>query len=231
MLSQLIKTIRMSYICLKYTNRLKSIQDYQYNRLNKEKFDFTQESLNYLKISTKTILPNNRNPFKDDEQYLFIINHRSLLDIIIIENFLSFFKKESTNNFWIAKEELKKMFIFGSFFREVKSNIFIDRESSSSTKKMLKDIKHIIQKGNSNICIFPEGTRNKTNKKILEFKGGAELISKMNKLKVVNIYINANTANLLKDRISNREIEIFIDTPHNDYDNIENLYKNFINKI
>ena len=45
----------------------------------------------------------------------------------------------------------------------------------------------------SSICIFPEGTRNKTEKTLLDFKEGVRIISRKNRLPIVPVYIRTQS--------------------------------------
>lgn len=231
-INKLKKIYFLSKLTLKYIKILRTVKENEYKKLNDIKYQFTEDFLNFLNIDLKIHLNNNLgNPIQNNNN-LFIINHRSLLDIVVIENILYHLKPKEINNFWIAKKELKKVFLLGSFFTEVKSNIFIDREDPSSSKEMFKICKEKIKEGNSNICIFPEGTRNKTSEIILPFKKGADLLAKMNKMNVIPIYISNNTSDILINKNSNEKIILDVYIGNNlNFENLEYEYKKFIDNI
>jgi len=112
----------------------------------------------------------------DPEAKLLLINHQSLLDIVILED------KYPKNIAWVAKKELEQMRFFGQIITLPKM-IILDREDRrKSLVKLFKDVKERLLDGRV-IAIFPEGTRG-DGKKLLPFKSGAKLIAEKLDLKV-----------------------------------------------
>ncbi|MDH5767316.1 MAG: 1-acyl-sn-glycerol-3-phosphate acyltransferase, partial [Gammaproteobacteria bacterium] len=103
-------------------------------------------------------------------QYLLISNHRSIIDPCIIE---VAFKNTNIFGLWVSKKELYNSFFFGKFVRN-SGTILLDRESSHMGQ-FFKAIKEGLNQGSS-IFVFPEGTRNKENTELAEFKEGSQLI-------------------------------------------------------
>ena len=68
------------------------------------------------------------------------------------------------------------------------------------------DIKNGLKEGSS-ICIFPEGTRNKTEQDLMEFKNGFRIIALKNKLPILPVYIKTNTSYTLKQALHNSDKE------------------------
>jgi len=64
------------------------------------------------------------------------------------------------------------------------------------------DIKESVKEGAS-IYIFPEGTRNKSEKALGEFLGGAQLIAVKNRLPIVPVFIRTNVNEVLKSALQN----------------------------
>jgi len=93
------------------------------------------------------------------ENTLFISNHISYLDIIILNSVYPFA--------FVAKSEIAKWPIIGSLTRSV-DTIFLDRNNPFAIKKLSKKIDDKINKGDS-VLIFPEGTTS-NGEEILEFK-------------------------------------------------------------
>ena len=111
----------------------------------------------------------------DPEANMLMINHQSLLDIIVLEYL-------HTNNIsWIAKKEIGDIPWFGNILK-LPNMIQVQRESKTSLVKLLKDSKEALET-NRTIAIFPEGTRGK-GKKLRKFKAGAKIIASKFKLKV-----------------------------------------------
>lgn len=110
---------------------------------------------------------------------LLLINHQSLLDIVVLEDLCS------KNISWIAKKELGELPIFKILIKKSKM-IYIDR-SPKGLVKLLKEAKERL-KENRILAIFPEGTRSNT-QKLLKFKVGAKILVEKLKLKVQPVVI------------------------------------------
>lgn len=112
---------------------------------------------------------------EDPKAQIFLVNHQSDLDIVIME---SISKKDIT---WVAKKELFDMPFFGLALK-LPQDIAVERESKTSLVKLLRDAKTAIKKGRV-ITMFPEGTRS-PKEKMLPFKSGAKVLADANSLVV-----------------------------------------------
>lgn len=130
-------------------------------------------------------------------QYLIISNHRSIIDPLIVEIALN---NKGINSLWIAKKELYNSFFFGTFTRNA-GTILLDR-GSKKMSVFFKEIKTNVAQGYS-ICIFPEGTRNKDDSLLSEFKEGSQIIAMKNRLKILPVFIKTNTNEVLMEAIQN----------------------------
>ncbi|MCW9026905.1 MAG: 1-acyl-sn-glycerol-3-phosphate acyltransferase, partial [Thiovulaceae bacterium] len=159
-----------------------------FKQLSNDRQAYANSILNYLNIEIHTY-----GDIPRENHKLYTINHRSLLDIIVME---SIFSKHNKSGLWIAKEELFNAF-YGEFFK-YSGNISVDIENKKGLISFFKKIKYSLHKDNDiNIYIFPEGERNKTNN-ILKFQSGAQKIAKSNKLGIVPVYINDSLENVLR---------------------------------
>ena len=115
----------------------------------------------WSKIQNKKILP------KKGEKMIIVCNHQSNWDVVVL--FLSLPYKIR----FIGKKELANN-KFTKWFWKKLGVILIDRENVSidSMKEILRALKN-----NEIIMIFPEGTRNRTDNFLLDFKQGAEVIA------------------------------------------------------
>lgn len=111
----------------------------------------------------------------DPDAQMIILNHQSLLDIIIIE------ATYPKNIAWVAKKEIENMRFFGQVIT-LSDMISINREDKKSLLKLFSDCKTKLEEGRV-IAIFPEGTRG-DGKTIAPFKAGTKLIASKLKLKV-----------------------------------------------
>jgi 1-acyl-sn-glycerol-3-phosphate acyltransferase len=184
---------------------------------------YSEIQLNALKIKVKVL---NREKIPEDGQYLVICNHRGIIDPPILEMAL-----KDTNIFgvWVSKKELYTSPFFGLFVRNAGS-ILLDREKSqmsgffSDTKKAVKE--------NSSIFIFPEGTRNKSEESLIEFKEGFRIIALKNRLPILPVYIRSHTnkalGNALNDSTKEQTLEVefgnLID--YKEREDIQKIYKN-----
>jgi len=121
---------------------------------------------------------------------MIIMNHQSLIDIIIIEHI------HSKHLAWVAKKEIADLFLFGHIIKAPKM-ISIDREDKSGIVTLLKETKDRLSQDRP-IAIFPEGTRS-NGRKITKFKFGAKMVADRHKLKVQPIVL-VNTRQILDSK-------------------------------
>ncbi len=136
-----------------------------------------------------------------NKQYLVISNHRGIIDPLVLEIAL-----EQTNIFglWISKKELYNSPFFGLFVRNAGS-ILLDREESQMSGFFTKT-KRVAKEGSS-IFIFPEGTRNKGETSLIEFKDGFRIIALKNRLPILPVFIRTHTDKALGDALNNKKLE------------------------
>lgn len=182
---------------------LKRIQDVQEKK--KLRLAYSKAQLTTLNIEINI---ENKDKLPCEGQYLLLSNHRTVIDPLIIEVALEYTK---LFGLWIAKKELYNSPFFGLFVRNAGS-ILIDREKSQMSG-FFADVKAEVQKGDS-VFIFPEGTRNTTDKSVTAFKEGSRLIALKNKLPILPVYIKDNAREILKealyDNSQKRKITIVI---------------------
>jgi len=161
-----------------------------------------------LETLNVTVEIENREKLPQDGQYLVLINHRGIIDPPIIEVAL---KNTEIFGPWISKKELYNSFFFGLFVRNAGS-ILLDREKSQMSG-FFADIKEAVKRGES-IFIFPEGTRNKTDKQLTAFKEGSRIIALKNRLPILPLYIRSNAdevlGNALDDSGLKQEVTVVV---------------------
>ncbi len=111
----------------------------------------------------------------DESCDMVMLNHQSLLDIIVMEYI------HSRDLAWVAKKEISDLFFFGHIIKAPRM-ISIDRENKSGIMHLLKETKDRLSKGRP-IAMFPEGTRS-SGKELLSFKPGAKMVANKHGLKV-----------------------------------------------
>lgn len=75
----------------------------------------------------------------------------------------------------IAKNEMMKIPLFNIIYR--RGSVLVDRNSDQSRRESYLRMKEVLELG-MHMCIYPEGTRNKTNKPLKEFHEGAFRLAK-----------------------------------------------------
>ena len=169
------------------------------------RISYAKTLLGKLKLNIKVI---NEEKLPKDGQFLVVSNHRSVIDPLIVEIAL---QHTSLFGHWISKKELYNSFFFGVFVRNGGA-VLLDREKSNMSS-FFSDIKQCTKAGDS-IFIFPEGTRNKSENDLGEFKSGSQIIAIKNRLNMLPVYIRSNAneqlMSSLKDGKVERTIEIEI---------------------
>ena len=159
---------------------------------------YSEAQLKTLKV---TVEIENKEKLPQDGQYLVMINHRGIIDPPIIEVAL---KDTEIFGPWISKKELYNSFFFGLFVRNAGS-ILLDREKSQMSG-FFADIKAAVKRGES-IFIFPEGTRNKTDKQLTAFKEGSRIIALKNRLPILPLYIRSNADEVLGNALDDSDLK------------------------
>ena len=126
----------------------------------------------------------------DESCEMIIMNHQSLLDIIVMEYM------HSKDLAWVAKKEISDLFFFGHIIKAPRM-ISVDRENKAGIIHLLKETKDRLDKGRP-IAMFPEGTRS-DGKSMGEFKPGAKIIANKYCLKVQPIIL-FNTRNIVDSK-------------------------------
>ncbi len=126
----------------------------------------------------------------DESCDMLLINHQSLLDIIVMEYI------HSRDLAWVAKKEITDLFFFGHIIKAPKM-ISIDRENKAGIIHLLKEAKDRLDKGRP-IAMFPEGTRS-DGKSMSSFKPGAKMVANKYNLRVQPVVL-FNTRNIVDSK-------------------------------
>jgi len=227
MIKTLAKYIFMVKLGFKYVKKFKvtyfdpfiSLKP-AYKQLSLDRQAYSNTILEYLNIDVNLI-----GDIPKQDGILYAINHRSLLDIIVMEHL---FSGQDKNGTWIAKKDLFDA-IYGDFFK-YSGCISVDLANGRGLLKFFKEIKKVFSKvDNFNLYIFPEGERNK-DYGILEFQSGASKIAKANKLEIVPVFINDTLESVFKDAPykETKKIDVHVGSII-DHKNLENDYITFMN--
>lgn len=106
--------------------------------------------------------------FKERENYIVLFNHNSLMDVPVSVPFMPGANKT------IAKIEMSRIPLFGIVYK--RGSVLVDRKSEESRKGSYTKMKEVLDMG-LHMCIYPEGTRNKTSQPLQRFHDGAFRLS------------------------------------------------------
>lgn len=102
--------------------------------------------------------------FKAGKNYVVVINHNSLVDIPVSSPWIP------GPNKTLAKVEMAKIPIFGLIYKA--GSVLVDRSSESSRRESFTRMQEMLDRG-LHLCLYPEGTRNKTKEPLQRFYDGA----------------------------------------------------------
>lgn len=102
--------------------------------------------------------------FEKGKTYIVTCNHNALLDVPLSSPFIPGANKT------IAKKTFTKIPLFGWYY--TRGSVIVDRNSDASRRKSFDLMKEALDNG-FHMCIYPEGTRNRTNQPLKKFYDGA----------------------------------------------------------
>lgn len=102
--------------------------------------------------------------FAAGSSYVIVFNHNAFLDVPLSAPYVP------GPNKTIAKASFAKIPLFGWFY--TKGSVLVDRKNERSRTKSFDLMKKVLASG-MHMCIYPEGTRNRTSEPIKQFYDGA----------------------------------------------------------
>lgn len=102
--------------------------------------------------------------FARDTAYVVVFNHNAFLDVPLSAPFVPGANKT------IAKASFAKIPLFGWFYS--KGSVLVDRKDEKSRTKSFDSMRKVLSMG-MHMCIYPEGTRNRSGQPLKEFYDGA----------------------------------------------------------
>lgn len=119
--------------------------------------------------------------FQKGKNYVVVFNHNALLDIPLSAPYTPGANKT------IGKASFSKVPIFGWFYK--RGAILIDRKNEASRRKSFEMMKKVLEKG-MHMCIYPEGTRNRTADVLKPFYDGAFKLAVETNTEIIPCIIN-----------------------------------------
>lgn len=102
--------------------------------------------------------------FIEGENYIVVCNHNTMMDVPVSSPGIP------GGNKTIAKIEMASLPLFGLIYK--RGSVLVDRKSEESRKQSYLEMKQVLAMG-LHMCIYPEGTRNRTGQPLKTFKDGA----------------------------------------------------------
>lgn len=125
-----------------------------------------------------------------DSAVLYVGNHRSFFDIVLT------YPRVPRPTGYVAKKEIEKVPLLNVWMRDLHC-LFLDRNDVKAGAKMILTAIDMIKNGIS-VCIFPEGTRSKTEGEFLPFHEGSFKIASKSGCPIVPMTI-VGSAGIFED--------------------------------
>lgn len=110
------------------------------------------------------IIRRGKEHFKKGENYVVVINHNSFVDIPVSSPWIPGANKT------LAKIEMARIPVFGLIYKT--GSVLVDRKSEASRRESFLRMQDALRSG-LHLCLYPEGTRNKTKEPLQPFYDGA----------------------------------------------------------
>ncbi len=107
--------------------------------------------------------------FKKGENYVVVCNHNSFMDPPLSSSVIPGIFKT------ISKDEMAKIPLFGMIYK--RGSVLVNRKSEKSRKESFGKMRAVLNNG-MHMCIYPEGTRNRTTEPLQKFHDGAFKLAK-----------------------------------------------------
>lgn len=118
----------------------------------------------YMPLVGCPVFRKGKEHFKKGENYVVVTNHNSLVDVPVSSPWIP------GPNKTLAKIEMARIPVFGVIYKA--GSILVDRKNENSRRKSFTDMQEALEMG-LHLCLYPEGTRNKSNQPIQRFYDGA----------------------------------------------------------
>lgn len=129
--------------------------------------------------------------FKKNSTYIIVYNHNALLDVPLSAPFVP------GGNKTIAKASFAKVPIFGWFYK--RGSVLVNRNDDRSRVKSFEEMKKALRAG-MHMCIYPEGTRNRTGQPLKKFYDGAFKLSTDTKNEIIPCVISGTRSAMPIDK-------------------------------
>ena len=118
----------------------------------------------YMPLIFCPVFRKGKKNFKNGENYVVIINHNSFMDIPVSSPWIP------GPNKTLAKAEMARIPLFGAIYKA--GSILVDRKNEASRRGSFTKMQETLEQG-IHLCLYPEGTRNKSAQPVQPFFDGA----------------------------------------------------------
>lgn len=118
----------------------------------------------YMLLIFSPVIRKGKSHFKKGENYVVILNHNSFMDVPVSSPWIP------GPNKTLAKAEMSKIPLFGIIYKT--GSILVDRKSDQSRRGSFGKMQQTLDQG-IHLCLYPEGTRNKSGQPMQQFFDGA----------------------------------------------------------
>ncbi len=118
----------------------------------------------YMPLVFCPVTRRGKDKFKKGENYVVILNHNSFMDVPVSSPWIP------GPNKTLAKMEMSRIPLFGAIYKA--GSILVDRKSDQSRRGSFGKMQETLEQG-TNLCLYPEGTRNKGGQPMQQFFDGA----------------------------------------------------------
>ena len=169
-----------------------------YHKINPEKADYQQLRIVQaafrlmLKMTGARIQVIGEENVPKDRAVLYVGNHKSYFEILLT------YSRVPRLTGYVAKKEMESFPILSIWMKRLHC-LFLDRKDIKQGLKTILTGIDLIKNGIS-VCIFPEGTRNKSNDRLLPFKEGSLKMAEKTGCPIIPFAIT-NSSKLFEDHM------------------------------
>jgi len=118
----------------------------------------------FLPLVFCPVIRKGKRHFEKGKNYVVVVNHNSLADIPVSSPWIP------GPNKTLAKADMAKIPVFGVIYKA--GSILVHRNKEASRRESFMKMQEMLGHG-LHLCLYPEGTRNKTEKPLQQFYDGA----------------------------------------------------------
>ncbi len=144
----------------------------------------------YMPLALCPVFRKGKNNFKKDQNYVVVCNHNSFADVPVSSPWIP------GPNKTLAKVEMAKVPVFGVIYKA--GSVLVNRKDEASRRESFNQMGRMLDIG-LHLCLYPEGTRNKSDQPLQPFHRGAFTTAISSQKPIIPALI-FNTRRILPDR-------------------------------